>query len=95
MLTGAIFDAARAAAIGLVNAVAEPAALDGVVAGYLSDVLAGGPGALAGTKALLSRDFDDSDERYASLLELSARQFATAEAREGALAFAQKRPPSW
>jgi methylglutaconyl-CoA hydratase len=95
MLTGATFDAARAVAIGLVNAVAEPAALDGVVAGYLSDLLAGGPGALAGTKALLSRDVDDSDERYASLLELSARQFATAEAREGALAFAQKRPPSW
>jgi enoyl-CoA hydratase/carnithine racemase len=38
---------------------------------------------------------DDSDARYAELLALSARQFDTDEAREGARSFAEKRPPSW
>jgi enoyl-CoA hydratase/carnithine racemase len=38
---------------------------------------------------------DDSVARYADLLELSARQFDTDEAREGARAFAEKRPPAW
>jgi methylglutaconyl-CoA hydratase len=95
MLTGETFDAARAAAIGLVNAVAEPADLEATVDRYVAALLAGGPGALAGTKKLLGRGVDDTDERYAGLLELSARQFASAEAREGARAFAEKRPPTW
>lgn len=107
-LTGAVFDARRAVETGLVNAVAEVdhrdgstepddaiAVLDDLVARYVADLLAGGPTALAGTKALLRQGFDDSDERYASLLELSARQFSGEEAREGARSFAEKRPASW
>jgi len=92
LLTGAVFSAARALEIGLVNAVAED--LDGAVAGYLRDLLAGGPGALAGTKAML-RDLDDSAEHYDRLLAISAAQFASAEAREGALSFREKRPAGW
>ena len=95
MLTGAVFDAARAYEIGLVNAVAEADQLDLVVDGYVDALLAGGPSALAGTKRLISEGLDDSVERYAALLELSARQFGTDEAREGARAFAEKRAPSW
>jgi methylglutaconyl-CoA hydratase len=95
MLTGATFDAARAAGIGLVNAAVDASDLDAVVADYLRVLLGGGPGALAGTKALLRRDVDDSDARYSALLELSARQFASDEAREGARAFAEKRAPAW
>lgn len=95
MLTGTTFGAAHAAAIGLVNGVAEPAELDDLTAGYLAALLAGGPGALAGTKTLLGQDVDDSDERYAALLELSAQQFGSVEAREGARAFAEKRAPAW
>lgn len=107
-LTGAVFDARRAAEIGLVNAVAEvdhrdgstepddaTAVLDDLVAQYVAALLAGGPTALAGTKALLRQGSDDSDERYRALLELSAQQFSTDEAREGARSFAEKRPPSW
>jgi len=107
-LTGAVFDARRAAETGLVNAVAEvdhrdgsaepddaTAVLDDLVGRVVSDLLAGGPTALAGTKALLRTGKDDSDERYADLLELSARQFSTDEAKEGARSFAEKRPASW
>jgi len=95
LLTGEVFDAARAREIGLVNAAVEADALDATVERYVDALLAGGPSALAGTKALLADRVDDSESRYAELLELSARQFDTAEAREGARAFAEKRPPSW
>jgi methylglutaconyl-CoA hydratase len=92
LLTGAVFSAARALEIGLVNAVAED--LDGAVAGYVRDLLAGGPSALAGTKAML-HTLDDSAERYDRLLAISARQFASTEAREGGLSFREKRRASW
>ncbi|OJV31256.1 MAG: enoyl-CoA hydratase [Actinobacteria bacterium 69-20] len=95
MLTGEVFDAARAREIGLVNAVVAPDELDAVVERFLDALLAGGPGALAGTKELLSGSLDDSVARYEALLEPSARQFDTPEAREGARAFAEKRPPAW
>ena len=95
LLTGAQFDAARALRTGLVNAVAEPADVDAVVRAYLDRFRSGAPGALAGTKAMLARGHDDSDGRYAELLELSAQQFASAEGQEGGRAFVEKRPPSW
>lgn len=95
LLTGEVFDADRALAIGLVNAVTEPDELDTTVERYTRALLAGGPGALAGTKALLRSQLDDSDRRYTALLEVSAQQFATDEAHEGARAFAEKRPPAW
>lgn len=95
LLTGEVFGAARAREIGLINAVAQADVLDAAVERYVDALLAGGPGALAGTKELLSTGLDDSVERYAALLELSARQFGTDEAREGARAFAEKRPPDW
>lgn len=95
LLTGEPFDAARALQIGLVNAVAAADELDAVVDHYVDALLAGGPGALAGTKTLLAATVDDSVERYDALLELSATQFGTPEAREGARAFAEKRPPVW
>jgi methylglutaconyl-CoA hydratase len=108
LLTGAVFDAHRAWQAGLVNALApidhrdgsdSPddalAALDDVVAGFTTDLLKGGPTALAETKSLLRRGYDDSDERFADLLELSARQFSSDEAREGARSFAERRPATW
>lgn len=95
LLTGEVFDATRAREIGLLNAVVAPDELEATVQRYTDAVLAGGPGALAGTKELLTSTLDDSVARYEALLELSARQFDTPEAREGARAFAEKRPPAW
>lgn len=80
-------------------------ALDALVAHYVDALSRGGPSALALTKAMLRDPTTDigsgigtatgTDPRYEQLLEYSARQFGTAEAREGALAFAQKRRPKW
>lgn len=98
LLTGAVFDADRARDTGLVNAVAEngtPEALQDLVDSYTAALLLGGPTAVSGTKRIVRAGYDDSDARFAPLLELSARQFSSAEGREGARAFAEKRPASW
>lgn len=96
MLTGEVFDARRAQAIGLVTALSDDAeGLDALVDSYAERLLRGGPRALAGTKALLAHEHDDSAERYEAMLAVSAEQFASTEAREGARAFVEKRPPRW
>ncbi len=95
MLTGTVFDAAAALRIGLVNAAVDPESLDGRVADYAGQMLQGGPGALAATKLMLLAGHDDSDERYASLLQLSARQFSSPEGQEGGRAFLERRTPDW
>lgn len=93
-VTGETFGAARAAEIGLVTEAAEDvgAAVDAVTA----DLAKASPQGLAASKALttaaLLAGFDRDAERLA---EESARLFVSEEAREGMLAFLQKRPPRW
>ncbi|MCV7411434.1 enoyl-CoA hydratase [Mycobacterium florentinum] len=93
-LTGETFDAAVAAEIGLVTIATDD--VDAAVAGLVADVGRGSPQGLAASKALTSaavlEGFDRDAER---LTEESARLFVSDEAREGMLAFLQKRPPSW
>lgn len=93
-LTGETFDAAVAAEIGLVTMATED--VDAAVAGLLGGVGRGSPQGLAASKALTTaavlEGFDRDAERLA---EESARLFVSDEAREGMLAFLQKRAPSW
>lgn len=93
-LTGETFDAVQAAEIGLVTIAAED--VDAAVAALVADVGRGSPQGLAASKALTTaavlEGFDRDAER---LTEESARLFISDEAREGMLAFLQKRPPSW
>jgi methylglutaconyl-CoA hydratase len=93
LLTGEVFGAARALEIGLITAIDDD--VDAGVARYIRSLLAGGPTALAGTKALLRAGLDDSAERYERLLAISAAQFASAEAQEGGRSFTEKRAASW
>jgi methylglutaconyl-CoA hydratase len=91
MLTGEVFDAATAAAGGLVDLVADD--VDAAVAAQVTALAAGAPTALAETKRLLRArqaglDFDP-------LLEISARFFAGEEGQEGIAAFREKRPARW
>jgi enoyl-CoA hydratase/carnithine racemase len=93
-LTGETFDATTAADIGLVTMAADD--VDTAVASLVADVARASPQGLAASKALttdavLARFDRDADRLSAD----SARLFVSDEAREGMLAFLQKRPPRW
>ncbi|MGB3634551.1 MAG: enoyl-CoA hydratase-related protein [Rubrobacteraceae bacterium] len=95
-LTGERFGATRAYEIGLVHQVADEGHLDEVVQEKVEGLLAGGPEALAATKALL-RELREaaSDE----VTEIMARRIAELrmgeEGQEGLAAFLEKRQPAW
>ncbi|SFP75925.1 methylglutaconyl-CoA hydratase [Geodermatophilus dictyosporus] len=93
MLTGEVFDAAAAAAGGLVDLAVPDDEVDAAVEAQVRALAAGSPWALAETKRLLRAgglrgSFDD-------LLDLSARAFAGEEGQEGIAAFREKRPARW
>lgn len=93
-LTGETFTAEQAAEVGLITMAAEDvtAAVDGLVA----DLGKGSPQGLAASKALTTASVLAGFDRDAERLTVeSARLFVTDEAREGMLAFLQKRPPRW
>ena len=95
-LTGEVFDARRAQAIGLVHEVAPAADLDRAVAGIVGAILANGPRAVREAKTLIRRvsgmDRDSALEQCAWTI---AWMRVTPEAQEGLRAFLEKREPSW
>lgn len=95
-LTGEHVPAQRLQATGLVNQVVPAGeALAGAMA-LAQRVVPGAPLALAATKAVITRAADwDSGEAFARQAEIINPVFTSADAREGAAAFAQKRPPAW
>ena len=95
-LTGEHFPAARLHAAGLVN-VLVPAgeALAGAVA-LAQRVAPGAPLSLAATKQVIAQAADwPTTEAFARQREIINPVFASADAMEGAMAFAEKRPPAW
>ena len=93
-VTGETFDAHQAAEIGLITLAADD--VDAAVDKLIADVGRGSPQGLAASKALTTaavlEGFDRDAERLA---EESARLFVSDEAREGMLAFLEKRAPRW
>jgi enoyl-CoA hydratase len=93
-LTGETFDAATAAAIGLITMAADD--VGAAVASLVADIGRASPQGLAASKALTTAAILDGFDRDAERLSTdSARLFVSEEAREGMLAFLQKRPPRW
>lgn len=93
-LTGEKFGADEAERAGLVTIAADdvPAA----VAAVTAELGRGSPQGLRVSKALTTAAIlEGFDRRAEELSAQSARLFASDEAREGMLAFLQKRPPSW
>ena len=87
-LTGRRFGAEHAARIGLVHAVVPAERLDETVNGYVEDVLAAGPEAIAAAKLLLRRIAAISGEDAAALTAAAiAERRASAEARDRIRAF--------
>ena len=96
VLTGEYFPAARLADAGLVNRLAAPGqALAG--ARELAAVVAqGAPLALAASKRVVVESADwDSHEAFARQGDIISPVFGSADAMEGAVAFAEKRAPVW
>ncbi|MFD6889033.1 enoyl-CoA hydratase family protein [Streptomyces sp. NPDC059957] len=95
-LTAEVFDAAEATRIGLLTLHTTDADVDKVLAPVLEGLLKAGPEAVAATKRLVTAPVRAALERDgAALTELSARYFASAEAREGISARFERRDPSW
>ena len=94
-LTGDLIDAGRAYELGLVNAVVPP---DDVVPAALAlaeRIAANGPLAVAASKELVRLGASDPRRARERLAEWQRVVFASEDAREGALAFVEKRPPTW
>jgi methylglutaconyl-CoA hydratase len=93
MLTGKVFDAATAAAGGMVDIVVPDVDVDAELRAQLIELTAGAPAALAETKRLLRGTTPPL--AFDPLLELSARYFAGEEGQEGIASFREKRPARW
>lgn len=91
-LTGRTFDAAEAAAMGLVTRTVPDAHLDEAVAEVCGELTKAHPQGLRETKALLARDVLEHLEASAEdMIALSARLFGSDEAREAMLAFLSRK----
>ena len=96
LLTGDPIGAARAAEIGLVNRVVpEGGALEAAIE-LAERIAANGPLAVLATKQIALRGGDwTPDQRWDQATALTAPVITSQDAREGARAFAEKRPPVW
>jgi enoyl-CoA hydratase len=93
-LTGEKFGADDAERMGLVTVATDDVA--GTVAAITAELGRGSPQGLRESKRLTTAAIlDGFEERAEQLSAQSARLFDTEEAREGMLAFLQKRPPKW
>ena len=95
-LTGDTITAARGYELGLVNRLAEPGGAVGAALELAGAIARNGPLALDATKAILERQFDWGEEEFWQRQgELSGPVFTSEDAREGAVAFSEKRDPVW
>jgi enoyl-CoA hydratase len=95
-LTGDPLLAERAADLGLVNRLAEPGAAVEVALGLAGEIAANAPLALIASKRILQEQRDwSSAEMWEAQSTISEPVFTSEDAREGATAFAEKRPPVW
>jgi enoyl-CoA hydratase len=95
-LTGDPIDAERGYELGLVNRLAEPGQALEAALELAGAIVGNGPLALAATKRILveSVDWPDS-EFFARQAEIAGPVAASEDAREGSVAFAEKRAPVW
>ncbi|MBX6322224.1 MAG: enoyl-CoA hydratase, partial [Rhodospirillaceae bacterium] len=96
LLTGEPIDAARAAAIGLVNRVVPAAELDRAVAALADAIAAKSPYVLAVGKEAFYRQAEmPLAEAYAYTAEVMTTNMLARDAAEGIDAFLEKRKPVW
>jgi enoyl-CoA hydratase len=95
-LTGEPITAARAYELGLVNRVVPEGEALASALGLADAIARNAPLAVAATKRILDeQDAWDGDDFWARQGELAGPVIISADAREGAAAFAEKRDPVW
>jgi len=95
-LTGRSIDAQRALAYGLVNRVVPPERLIEEALELANVICANAPLAVRASKELMKRSLDlPEEEAWKINAEVIASVFTSKDALEGAVAFAEKRPPVW
>lgn len=97
-LTGEIFGAAEARAMGLVHEIGPAAALEEKVAEIVTAIRASGPRGVAAAKGLIREMLaraTDQDAAAAHAARTIARIRVSPEGQEGLGAFLEKRKPSW
>jgi enoyl-CoA hydratase/carnithine racemase len=95
-MTGDPIDAERARALGLVNKVVPAAALLDEAVALAERIAANAPLAVRYSKSVMKRAAEVSQsEGWKINQEAVAVVFSSADAMEGPVAFAEKRPPNW
>jgi enoyl-CoA hydratase/carnithine racemase len=95
VLTGDTITASRAHEVGLVNAVVPPSEVLATAVALAERIAANGPLAVKASKEL-ARLAVSAPARWSERRnELAANVFASDDAKEGATAFVEKRPPVW
>jgi enoyl-CoA hydratase/carnithine racemase len=96
MLLGEKFDAAEALRLGLLNEVVEPAALDAAVKKLTDAIATKSPITVRlGLRAFAAQDDLAVEQALPLLRDRLAECLSTDDAREGLMAFLQKRAPQW
>ncbi|HEX2086345.1 MAG TPA: crotonase/enoyl-CoA hydratase family protein [Solirubrobacteraceae bacterium] len=95
-LTGDTITAERGAEVGLVDRLADSGGAVEAALELAAAIARNGPLALTATKEVLQRQRDwSSDEFWARQGEITGPVFTSNDAREGAVAFSEKREPQW
>ena len=95
-LTGEPIIAERAAELGLINRVVPAGGAVEAAIALAEQVAEGAPLALLASKRILQEQWDwPVAEAFGRQASISDPVFGSEDAREGALAFAEKRPPQW
>lgn len=94
-LTGDPIDAARALSLGLVNQVVPPAEVLDAALAMAGRIAANGPLALQATKQVVRTAVTDMARARALAAEWQPKVFSSEDAKEGATAFIERRPPVW
>lgn len=94
-VTGDFIDAERAYQLGLINRITDGAALDAALE-LAATISANGPLAVQVSKQIIAEYRNwPVEQRWEKQGALMGPVFASADAREGAAAFAEKRKPNW
>ena len=94
-LTGDAISAARAYDLGLVNAVVRPEAVMETALARAERIAANGPLGVAAVKELVRLGVSDAARARQRLDEWQHVVFSSEDAKEGAMAFVEKRAPVW